>query len=428
MVMLATDVYIKTCRRKKIFIFAPRCIWHAMRIRIYDSWWTDTMWLLTIRLISWFCHFLCNTTKLAFAIWWMHLESPFLRLLSAHVFPSSSPRHVPETGEWRGHVLGTPRSLSQRELGNRLRWWLGREGRHSCVQAAGLRRGRLSQNRCLFWGRHRRYSPGQRGMHRGRVLPGAVLSQRGGHARLLPQGRCWCYLWRYSAFLFYLTWIKFPKLCMQAGTGERRAWCKAGATMGTGNLGSGHAGGGEDNESQEGWPGAPWSQVGPAPAGFTHPGAVLSFQQGIPLPGSGGNRKKEHFLPEGTTSRFWQTNLESAFGTKTVCPRASKCLCQTCSFINVFSSLSEFVLIFKDLHHIYVKFTEENEENSCQLRMQREIFLMEVLAPDECGVFDPRHQCRLAGHCIFVDSAVSVQEKVRSYREVTVMLCCHIVL
>lgn len=88
---------------------------------------------------------------------------------------------------------------------------------------------------------------------------------------------------------------------MQAGTGERRAWRKAGATMGTGNLGSGHAGGGEDNESQEGWPGAPWSQVGPAPAGFTHPGAVSSFQQGIPLPGSGGNRKKEHFLPEGTT-------------------------------------------------------------------------------------------------------------------------------
>lgn len=75
-----------------------------------------------------------------------------------------------------------------------------------------------------------------------------------------------------------------------------------------------------------------------------------------------------------------------------------------------------------------MKFIEENEENSCQLRMQKEIVLMVVLALDECDVSDPRHQCRLAGHCIFVDSAVSVQEKVKTYREVILMLCCHIVL
>ncbi|XP_009703161.1 PREDICTED: deleted in malignant brain tumors 1 protein-like, partial [Cariama cristata] len=66
-------------------------------------------------------------------------------------------------------------------------------------------------------------------------------------------------------------------------------------------------------------------------------------------------------------------------------------------------------VICEDLHYIYVKFIEENEENSCQLRMQKEIVLMEVLALDERGVSDPRHQCRLAGHCMFVGSAVSVQ-------------------
>lgn len=153
--------------------------------------------------------------------------------------------------------------------------------------------------------------------------------------------------------------------------------------------------------------------------------------KGFLYPGLGEAEREKwsyrHFPPERTTSKFWQTNLDSALGTKTICLRPSKYLYQTCNFINVFSSLYEFVLIFKDLHHIYVKFIEEKEENSCQLRMQ-EIVLLEVLALGECGVSDARHQCRLAGHCIFVDSAVSVQEKVRSYREVILTPCCHTVL
>jgi len=49
-----------------------------------------------------------------------------------------------------------------------------------------------------------------------------------------------------------------------------------------------------------------------------------------------------------------------------------------------------------------VKLIEKNEEKSCQLRMQKEIALMKVLALDECGVSDPRHQpLHLCGLCCF---------------------------
>ncbi|XP_075280248.1 scavenger receptor cysteine-rich domain-containing protein DMBT1-like [Opisthocomus hoazin] len=59
-------------------------------------------------------------------------------------------------------------------------------------------------------------------------------------------------------------------------------------------------------------------------------------------------------------------------------------------------------VICQDLHQIYVKLIEKNEEKSCQLRMQKEIALMKVLALDECGVSDPRHQpLHLCGLCCF---------------------------
>jgi len=129
---------------------------------------------------------------------------------------------------------------------------------------------------------------------------------------------------------------------MQAGMGERRSLAEGWSHHRNKDPWQWPCREREADESQEGWPGHPGHRQdqppwGPYILGLSHPSNKGFLCLGL-WEAEREERGYGNFLPEGTTSRFWQTNLESAFGTKTICLRASKYFCQTCSFINTFSS------------------------------------------------------------------------------------------